>query len=124
MIIFQLLAGEVELGPVQGIPGTGPLANPTNDPFGTLQKLLSGVIGFLTVGAILWFVLQIIFASYSWITSAGDPKAVGQAREKILFGAVGLIVVLGALVLVSLIGFLLGVPNILNIGELLGKLFE
>lgn len=114
----QLLAGETRLGEIKG---PGPLGDPNAAAGGALallQKLLSNIIGFLTIGAILWFTLQIIFAGYSWITSAGDPKAVAAAREKILFGIVGLVVVFGALVLVSLIGSLLGV-DVLNIQEAL-----
>lgn len=111
MTTFTTLLAETKLGDIRGF---GPLGDPTDNPFGLLQKLLSSVIGFLTIGAIIWFTLQIIFGAYSWMTGAGDAKAVAQARDKILFGIVGLIIVFGALVVVSVIGFLLGV-DVLNI---------
>ncbi|MBI2267931.1 MAG: hypothetical protein HYU80_00580 [Candidatus Blackburnbacteria bacterium] len=114
------LLAETKLGDIRGF---GPLGNPTDNPFNLLQKLLSSVIGFLTIGAIIWFTLQVIFGAYSWITSSGDPKGVNAAREKILFGIVGLIIVFSALVVISVIGFLLGV-DVLNIENSLKTITE
>lgn len=119
--MIELLAGETRLGEIKG---PGPLGDPNAAVGGALallQKFLSNIIGFLTIGAILWFTLQIIFGGYGWITAGGDPKGVAAARDKILHAIVGMIIVFGALVLVSLIGFLLGV-DVLNIQESLENL--
>lgn len=114
-----LLALETkDLGNISGI---GPLGNPGADPNSLFEQLVSKTIGFLTIIAILWFILQIIFASYSWITSGSDPKAVSAAQQKISQAIVGLIVVFAALVIVGAIGYLLGV-DALNIAKALNSL--
>ena len=39
-----------------------------------LEKLISNVMGVLTIIAIIWFALQIILAGYGLMTAHGDPK--------------------------------------------------
>lgn len=82
---------------------------------GLLQNLITGIVGFLTAAGILWFLLQIIISSYAWMTAGGNPEKIAEARGKLINALVGLIIILAALLLVSLIGFLLGFDDILNI---------
>ncbi|MBI4029509.1 MAG: hypothetical protein HY376_04060 [Candidatus Blackburnbacteria bacterium] len=116
----NLLANE-SLGNIKGL---GPLGDPNAFPEGTgglLEKLLSNIIGFLTVGAILWFIVQIVIGGYSLMTAGGDPKGAADARQRIINAVIGLVVVFIALVFVSVIGFLLGI-DILKIGNFINNL--
>lgn len=88
---------------------------------GLLETLLSSIIGFLTIGAILWFVVQIIIGGYGLMTSGGDPKGAADARQRIINAITGLVVVFIALVFVSVIGYLLGI-DVLKIGCFLNGL--
>lgn len=113
----------IPLGPIRGIGPLGfeNLPSVSNAP-ALFTNTLSKIVGVLTVAAILWFVLQIILASYSWMSAGGDAKAVENARSKLTNAIVGLIVVFFALVLASVIGFLLGIPNILDVGGFISRL--
>ncbi|OGG03900.1 hypothetical protein A2W14_05515 [Candidatus Gottesmanbacteria bacterium RBG_16_37_8] len=87
----------------------------------SLNRLVSGIIGFLTMIAALWFLFQFIIAGFNWINAGGDKGAAQAAREKITNAVVGLLVVVSAWVLVALLGSLIGL-DILNPGAVLQNL--
>lgn len=91
---------------------------------GTLtNQLMSGIIGFLTVVAGLWFGLQMILGGYDWINSAGDKGKLETARNKIIYALLGIGIVVGAYVIIGLIGTLLGL-QILNPGEIISNIVK
>ncbi|TSC87668.1 MAG: Uncharacterized protein G01um10145_971 [Microgenomates group bacterium Gr01-1014_5] len=102
------------------VSGIGPLGNPT-DVFSELPKLVSTIIGVMTVSAILWFIFQFILGGYKWISSAGDSKTLEAARTQLTQAIVGLIIVFGTLVLVSVLGNAFGV-DVLNLERMLRQL--
>ncbi len=102
------------------VSGVGPLGNPT-DVFSELPKLVSTIIGVMTVSAILWFIFQFILGGYKWISSAGDSKTLEAARTQLTQAIVGLIIVFGTLVLVSVLGNAFGV-DVLNLERMLRQL--
>lgn len=79
----------------------------------TLQKIISSIIGVLTIVAILYFLFVLITGALSYISSGSDKNKVEEARNKISTGIVGLIIVISAIFLADLLGYLLGV-NILE----------
>lgn len=83
-----------------------------------LNILLSGIIGFMTLVAGLWFVFQLIRAGYRWIGAGGDKQAVEDAISGIRNALLGLIVVVSAWILAGLVGKMLGF-DILNPGQLI-----
>lgn len=87
------------------------------------NKVVSGIIGFLTVVASLWFGLQLILAGYDWISSSGDKSKIETAQNKIVYSLIGIIIITTAWVLIGLIGTLMGL-NILNPGEILKSIGE
>lgn len=105
------------------LKGIGPLGNPTDATCQLFESTISKIIGVLTVSAILWFLLQLFLGAYGWISAGGDAKAVESARQKITNAIIGLIIIFAALILASVIGYLLGVDilglcvNIQNIGN-------
>ena len=98
----KLLAYELE--PI-GIP-----VDPIN-PVSTLEKILSSVIGFFSIVAIIWFTIQVIIASYNYISSQGDKGKIEQAQKAITNGILGLVIALVAIFLVAFIAKLLGIDN-------------
>lgn len=118
---MNILSTGVPLGGIKGLPGSK-LGDPSGDPGGLLQTLFSNVLGFLTVGAILWFLVQIIMGGYNWISAGGDPKSVSAARSRVMNAVIGLVVVFVSLIFVSVLGYLLGIEEVLNIGDFVNKL--
>lgn len=89
------------------------------DPVGNaLNRVLSGIIGFLTVVGGLWFFIQFILAGYAWISSGGDKSRVEAAQQKITNSLIGLLVVVAAWVIIGVIGKIVGL-DILNPGAIL-----
>jgi len=110
---LKLLAYKLE--PI-GIP-----VDPVN-PVITIEKILSSVIGFFSIVAIIWFTIQIIIAAYNYISSQGDKGKIEQAQKAITNGILGLVIALVAIFLVALITKLLGIDNAFNLKEQFDKL--
>jgi hypothetical protein len=103
------------LGPLGGevvsfIVGAGEV--PTN-ALGLFYTILSNIIGIMTVVAAIWFVFQFFTAAIQILTSSGDKTKMEEARNKITQAVIGLVIVVAAIFLISLIGSLLGL-NILG----------
>jgi len=96
-------------------PGT---TNTTVEVGGKFNKAMSGIIGFMTIIAGLWFIIQFITAGIQWLGAGGDKNSLEQARNKIVNSIIGLIIIVSAWVIVGIIGGMLGL-NILNPGAAL-----
>jgi len=110
---LKLLAYQLE-GP--GIP-----VDPVN-PVSTLEKIISSIIGFFSLVAILWFAIQIVLAAFKYISSEGDKSKVEEARKSITNGVLGISIALIAIFLVSLVANLLGIKDALNLQTQFQKL--
>jgi hypothetical protein len=82
------------------------------------SNLVSQIIGVLTIFAFIWFGFQIILAGYQFISSSGDPKKAETARKRLTDGILGLLIVVVALGVSSLIASLLGVSNVFDLEKL------
>ena len=96
--------------------------NPPLNQAKILEKVVSNIIGILTIVGIIYFILQIIFAGYSMLSSSGDPKKIESSRDRLTQGVLGLFVVMIAIVIGSLIAALAGIQNPLNVNEILTNL--
>ena len=86
--------------------GFGPIADAlckadkgdaANTAAGTqLNKIVSTIIGILTVVAAIWFIFQFIIAGFQWIQSGGEKNNLSEARDKITNSLIGLIIVVSA----------------------------
>ena len=83
------------------------------------DNVMSKTIGFLTICAVLWFVLQFFLGAFKWISSGGDSKAVEGARHQITHAVVGLILVFIALVVVQLLAELFGFSGLLDLDNII-----
>lgn len=110
----RLLASSHHLGPI-----TGPtITVEGNEPISQFESIISTVIGILTIVGSLWFMFQIITAAIEWIGSEGDKAKLTQARSKITQSLTGIIILFGAYGLILVVGTIFGV-NILDLASLL-----
>ncbi len=107
------------LGPVAKALCDAGKGNAANTATGIqLNKLLSTVVGIMTVIAAIWFIIQFIVAGFQWIQSGGEKNNLEQARDKITNSLIGLIIVVSAWIVMGVIGKIVGL-DILNPGEIL-----
>lgn len=95
-----------------GVPVIGP------DAASQFEKYASQVVGVLTIVAVLYFVVQIIFAGYAFIASQGDEKTMEATRKRLTEAVLGLTVVVVAIGIGSLLAKLLGISNVLDINSM------
>lgn len=78
------------------------------------SQFISSAIGLITIIAIIWFLFTLITGAIGFISSGGDKTAIEGARKKIISGLIGLIVTVVGVFIVKFIGYLIGLPDILN----------
>ena len=93
---------------------TGP-GKPVVDAAQDFEKYAEVLVGSLTIIAVLYFIVQIIFAGYAFIASQGDEKTMEATRKRLTEAVLGLVIVVIAIGLGSLVATLLGLDNVLDI---------
>lgn len=91
------------------------------ETFSQLERVVSTVIGLITVAASLFFVVNFVLAAFEWVTAGGDSAKITKARDKMVQSAIGLIVVVMAYAIIGLVSGILGL-NILNPAQTLQEL--
>ena len=109
MIIKKVYA-QKSLGPLRGIGRLGLEGLDADAALGIFTDILSAVIGIMTIGGGLWFLIHIIVSGYNLMSAGGDSQKVQQAQRKIQNNAIGLFVIVSAIFLLSFFGTLLHVP--------------
>lgn len=94
----------VQVSVPNGIP-TGGL-----ETGGAGQKLISGGIQLLFVGATILSLFYLIWAGIDWMRSEGDKTAIESARHKLTYAILGLIVVFLSILIVQVIATFFNVP--------------
>jgi uncharacterized membrane protein len=113
--INRLLAATFNIPPITG-PGIDPAKYGSGTA--TLEKIISQILGILTIIAVIFFAVQIIFAGYNFISAEGDEKKMEMARKTLTNGILGLVIVVVAAGLASLIATLAGVTNPFDLNAL------
>ncbi len=80
---------------------------------GPISSFISNFLGFITGLAGIMFLIYLIFAGLSWVTSGGDKGKVEAARNQMTQAALGLVVVIAAYSIAGVVGKVLGL-DILN----------
>lgn len=103
--------------------GIGPIGDfEPGEGASVLTKIISTVVGAMSAAAIIYFIIQVILAGYEWISAGGDSQKIQDAQKQLYTAILGLFVILIAVSLVSLIGFLFGGIDFLNLGDIINKL--
>lgn len=102
-----------------GAPGSGPSLGdvskllgsgaPNNASKAGFNAIISLFLGLLILAAIILSLLYLIWGGFDWITSEGNKQKLDQARQKIVFAIIGLIVVFLAFFVVNVISSFFGV---------------
>jgi hypothetical protein len=66
-------------------------------------------------------VILVITGAIGIMTAGGDKQGLESARKKLTSGLIGLVVLIAAIFIVGLIGTIIGVPNLLNIPDLINR---
>ncbi len=96
---------------------TGIGIQPVGNGVSQLETIISSIIGFITIVAFIFFVFQIIFAGYSFISAQGDEKKLEAARSKLTNGILGLTIVVIAFGFTAFIAKILGMGDIFNLQQ-------
>lgn len=117
----NIFAAGTSLGNIGG-EGLGPFAKNTGNPIQTIISAISGVIGFLTVIAAIWFLIQFLIGGIGWISSAGDKTKLTSARDRITNAFIGLLVVVAGWAILAIAGQFFGWTDISDPTGLLEKI--
>lgn len=109
---------QTPIGQIGGQDGFGPWGDmgtkTIGEATGTFNKILSNVIGVMTIIAGLWFIFQFIIGGYGYMTAGEEPQKMGNATKKITSSLIGLVVIVAAYAVISLVGSILGFTDILK----------
>lgn len=86
-----------------------------------LERLLSNAIGAMTIIGGIFFIVYFVMAAFSWVTAGGDAGKIQKARDKMILGIIGLVLLVMAYGLIGLVGSIVGL-NLLNPGAEILKL--
>lgn len=123
----KLLAKAVELPPIGGEEGFGPWGDVASkgESVGfagsAFTFIISNVIGIMTIIAGIWFIFSFIIGAFGYLTAGGDKGKMEEAGKKLTQAVVGLVIVVSAYALMSLLGSILGF-SFLNLYPLIEKL--
>ena len=96
-------------------PLTGPGIQPTANSVGQLEKIISSIIGILTIFGVIYFTIQIILTGFTMISSQGEPKELEFAKKRLTINVIGLAIIVLAYGIGALLAKLLGVNNIFDL---------
>lgn len=88
-----LLMGVAQVAFAAIDPGTIPAGPQTRDQ---LLVIIDNVINLVFTALIVFSVIYIIMAAFQFVSAGGDLAAVTQARQKLIYAIVGIIVALVA----------------------------
>lgn len=93
------------LGPIGG-EGLGPFGSVSDATTGLtgITKIVSSVIGIMTVAAGIWFLFQFTIGGFNWITSGGDKAKLQASRDRLTNAFIGLVIVVGGWAILALAG--------------------
>jgi len=126
-MLSRLLAAEVHLGNISGPPsalGNVALYDPAlgwQPALRLFERIISNLIGALTIISALWFIYQIILGALAWISSGGDKQSLQTAQKRITQSFLGLLVVVLSYMVIGLIGHFVGI-DIFNVFFLINNI--
>jgi hypothetical protein len=113
----KLLAQYNDLGTFNGIgplgevipgPGAGPIAALK------LTNTISTIVGFITVMAGIWFMVQLIIGAFGWISAGGDKQHLDNSKKRVTNAIIGLFMVVVSFAFFAIIGAFFGL-DVLNL---------
>lgn len=87
-------------------PSPAQEANPPPAQITDIVEILRRIIRLLAPAAGIAFLIMLLVGGYQFITSGGDPKAAGQARTTLTYAFIGVILVVAAWLILTVIASL------------------
>lgn len=84
----------------------------------SLELYISDIIGLITALAALFFIVYSFLAAFQWVTAGGDSGKVEKAKNRFIWGTLGLVLIVASYAIIGLIGSLVGI-SILSPGLLI-----
>lgn len=111
---------QVQLDPIQGLDSGYQKIN-LGDPMSALtimEKIISNVIGFITVAAGVTFVVYIVLAGLTWITAREESERISKSKQMLMNALVGLAIIAASWALTGVLETVFGF-TILHPAELI-----
>ncbi|HCR80950.1 MAG: hypothetical protein UY47_C0003G0009 [Parcubacteria group bacterium GW2011_GWB1_49_7] len=83
-----------------------------------LESFISNLIGFMTVLASLFFVVYFVLGAFEWITSGGDKGKLEKARNRMLYGVLGMVIIVASYSLLGLLSGIIGLDFLNPAGQI------
>ena len=77
--------------------------------FEDILALMNQIINYIFTALLVFAIIFLLIAAFSWMTAAGDPIKVGQARDKLMYALIALAIGALAKGLVYMVANLMGV---------------
>jgi len=78
----------------------------------TFGDVINALMPYLFAIAGFGILLMLVFAGFSFLTSAGDPKKMESAKQRITNALIGFLLIFGAYWVVQIAGYMFGIKNI------------
>lgn len=105
---------QISVGPLRGFGKLGLVGEDIANAPTILEFVISTAVGVMSFIAFIWFVIQLVTGAIVLIGSGGDKGKLEEAKGKITYGLIGIIVIIAAVFVVDLIGTILGIDSILS----------
>ncbi len=114
-LLAQNPSGMGSLGEGSGFgPFTAPTVTGGAGSLIAITKLISLTIGVITVSGGIYFLFQFLIGGYLWLSSSGDKTRLQSAQDRIIHALIGIIIIIAAYAIVSIVGGLLGIDILLK----------
>ena len=91
------------------------------NPLSNLVIFLSNLLGLITIVGALFFIVYFFIAAFNWVTGGDDSGKIEKARNKMVQGILGLVVLVMSYSLIGLVGTIIGI-DLINLEALLYNL--
>ena len=116
--IIAVILGVSVIMPIASVvyaqPSTGinlPGVNTSITTVSGLVDIIRGVVRWIYIIFFIIAVLFIIFAAFTYLTSAGDPEKVGTAKSQLIYAAIAIAVALLAVGFQAIVSNFLAAPT-------------
>jgi len=86
----------VQINPPAGLPNGG---------LNTVTKVIGNSLTIMFIIAAILTVIFLILGGIQWIQSGGDKQKVAQARNRITYAIIGLVVALAGFFIINIVGY-------------------
>ena len=78
-------------------------------PLTDFEKIVTTSIGVITVVAGIFFIVYFFLAAFKWLSAGGDSGKVQKARDEMVQGVLGLIIMVAAYGVIGLVSTIVGI---------------